>query len=89
MHTAVEHYVNSIPYGQVLSTATHISTDIEYRLVSESEMEDALARRPQAGSAERDIYASYVNELFLTKLEAPSRLEAARRASELRLLVGV
>lgn len=70
VHSAVDHYVGSIPYGQVLSTATHISTDIEFRLVTDGEMETALARRPQAGSAERDIYASYVNELFLTKLEA-------------------
>ena len=70
VHSAVDHYVDSIPFGQVLSTATHISTDIEYRLVSEREMEGALARRPQAAFAERDIYASYVNELFLTKLEA-------------------
>src|SRR5437762_3638745 len=34
VHAAVDHYVNSIPYGQVLSTATHISTDIEFRLVT-------------------------------------------------------
>ena len=96
VHAAVDHYVSSIPYGQVLSTATHISTDINFRLVSDAEMEAALARRevgrvcPQraaatqetpdgalgtdapypGGPADRDIYASYVNELFLTKLEA-------------------
>src|SRR5258706_11870952 len=28
VHAAISHYVNAIPYGQVLSTATHISTDI-------------------------------------------------------------
>jgi len=28
-----------------------------------------LARRAQAGAHERDVYASYVNELFLTELE--------------------
>ncbi|MBI2927329.1 MAG: hypothetical protein HYY24_16665 [Verrucomicrobia bacterium] len=69
---AVEHYVNAIPYGQVLSTATHISTDIDYRLVTDAEMEAALARRAQAGPAERDLYASYINELFLTELEKHS-----------------
>jgi hypothetical protein len=31
-------------------------------------MEAALARRPQAGPGERDIYAAYVNEKFLTEL---------------------
>ena len=36
----------------------------------DSEMAAAIARRGQAGPAERDCYASYVNELFLTKLEA-------------------
>jgi hypothetical protein len=32
-------------------------------------MSAALMRRAQAGPVERDIYASYVNELFLTALE--------------------
>jgi len=69
VHAAIAHYVNSIPYDQIISTATHISTDINYRLVGDSEMAAALARRSQAGSAERDIYASYINEAFLTALE--------------------
>jgi hypothetical protein len=68
--TAVSHYVNAIPYSQVLATATHLSTDIHYRVVSDSEMEAALARRNSAGPTERDIYASYINEKFLTSLEA-------------------
>ncbi len=38
VHAAVGHYVKSIPYGQVLSTATHLSTDIDYRSVSDEEM---------------------------------------------------
>jgi hypothetical protein len=61
--------VKTIPYGEVLSTATHISTDIDYRLVSDGEMERALANRPAAGKLERDIFASYVNEAFLSALE--------------------
>ena len=69
VQAAVKYYVNAIPYGQVLSIATHLSTDIRYRLVNETEMEAALIRRAQAGPAERDIYAAYVNELFLTELE--------------------
>lgn len=73
VHAAVRHYVDSIPYGQVLATATHISTDIDFRPVSDAEMEAALQRRTQAGTAERDVYASYVNELFLTELEKHGR----------------
>jgi hypothetical protein len=70
VHEALAHYVGSIPYGQILSTATHLSTDIDYRLVSDAEMEAALSRRATAGPRERDVYASYVNEAFLTALEA-------------------
>ncbi len=69
VHAAVNHYVTSIPYGQILSTATHLSTDIDYRPVSDHEMERALARRQEAGPDERDCYASYVNEAFLSALE--------------------
>jgi hypothetical protein len=69
VHEAVTHYVKSIPYSQVISTATHLSTDINYREISKDEMESALKRRGQATQAERDIYASYVNELFLSALE--------------------
>jgi hypothetical protein len=69
VHAALTHYVNAIPYGQVLSTATHISTDIDYHLVSDGEMEEALARRNRAGPRERDVYASYINEKFLGALE--------------------
>jgi len=70
VQAAIAHYVSSIPYGQIASTATHLSTDIDYRSVSDDEMAAALSRRDQAGPAERDCYASYVNEAFLTALEA-------------------
>ncbi len=70
VHDAVRHYVDSIPYGRVVSTATHISTDIDFRPVSDAEMAAALDRRDRAGISERDIYASYINEAFLTALEA-------------------
>ncbi len=69
VHAAVAHYVNAIPYDQVLATATHLSTDIDFRPVSDDAMARALSRRPQAGPEERDIYASYINEAFLTALE--------------------
>lgn len=67
--SAIQHYVDSIPYAEVISTATGISTDIDYRLPSDAEMSAALARRAQAGPAERDIYAAYIGEKFLAALE--------------------
>jgi glucuronate isomerase len=70
VHAAVNHYVENIPYDQILSTATHISTDIDLRVVSRDEMSAALLRRSQAGPKERDVYASYINEAYLQALEA-------------------
>jgi glucuronate isomerase len=70
VHAAIDHYVASIPYGEILSTATHLSTDIDYSPVTGEQMAHALARRDQAGPRERDCYASYVNEAFLSALEA-------------------
>jgi glucuronate isomerase len=69
VQAAIRHYVDQIPFDQVLATATHISTDIDFRPVDDREMTEALARREQAGPRERDLYASYVNEAFLTALE--------------------
>jgi glucuronate isomerase len=69
VRAAVEHYVARIPYGVVLSTTQHISTDFNLRAVSESEMATALAHRDNATSADRDVYASYILEAFLEVLE--------------------
>lgn len=69
VHAAIRHYVDRIPYGKVLSTAQHISTDLNLRPVSDAEMADALGRRSRAGAAERDVYASYILEAFLAELE--------------------
>jgi hypothetical protein len=70
VHAAVDHYVANIPYAEILSTATHISTDIDLQVVSKDEMCAALGRRANAGPRERDIYASYINEAYLDALEA-------------------
>lgn len=70
VHAAVAHYVASIPYDSIVSTATHLSTDIDYRDVTDDEMARALGKRSTAGPEERDIYASYINEAFLSALEA-------------------
>jgi len=69
VHEAIRWYVDQIPIEKVLSTATHLSTDLDYRLVTGEEMAAALTCRGQAGVAERDIYASYVHEAFLNGLE--------------------
>ena len=69
VQTAIQHYVAHIPYGKILSTAQHISTDIHFVSVSDEDMAEALIRRAEATPAERDIYASYILEAFLTELE--------------------
>ncbi|MHB1458827.1 MAG: hypothetical protein ACYC0V_18100 [Armatimonadota bacterium] len=68
-HEAIKHYVANIPHEQVIAMATHISTDIDFHNVSDAEMTEALKKRDSAGPEERDIYASYINEAFLTALE--------------------
>ena len=69
VHAAIDHYVANIPYDEILSVATGISTDLDLRVVSDQEMAEALARRASAGPRERDVYASYVNEAYLKALE--------------------
>ena len=73
VHSAIEHYCSKIPYGEVLGTASHLSTDINYRLVSEDEMSKALANRVNAGVWERDVYANYISELFFSELAGKDR----------------
>lgn len=70
VHAAIRHYVAAIPEDRVISTATHISTDIQFRDVTELEMESALSRRASADAADRDVYASYIQEAFLSEMEA-------------------
>ncbi len=69
VHEAVAWYVEQIPEKDIISTATHLSTDIDYRDVSDGEMAAALARRDAARPAERDTYASYIHEAFLSAFE--------------------
>jgi len=69
VHAALDHYVTHIPYAELLSTATTISTDLNLEVVSDDVMAQAVARRDHAGLRERDIYASYLNEALLSALE--------------------
>lgn len=73
VHAAVDHYVNTMAALNILSTATHISTDLDLRPVTDSEMEQALQHRECAGEVERSLYASYINEVFLSKMEESAR----------------
>ena len=66
---AIGHYCDAIPFEQIVSTAHHISTDINYTLVTDEQMQKALDNRDAAGPAERDIYASYLFESLLSELE--------------------
>jgi hypothetical protein len=68
VHDALDAYVAAIP-SNVLSTAQHISTDIDFLPVDERVMASALRRRSKAGTQERDIYASYILEGFFQRLE--------------------
>ena len=69
VHDCLDHYCAITPYDRILNTAQHFSTDFDYRQVSDAEMSKALERRAQAGPEERDIYASYIIEQYLQRLE--------------------
>jgi hypothetical protein len=69
VHEALDAYVDAIP-SNVLGTAQHVSTDIDFHSVDERMMASALRRRPRAGRQERDIYASSIVEEFFKRLEA-------------------
>ena len=50
VRAAMAHFVKELAASRVLSIATHISTDIAFRRVTDGEMESALARRAKAGT---------------------------------------
>ena len=66
---AIAHYCAAIPFERIVSTAHHVSTDINYTLVSDDQMQKALDNRSNAGPVERDTYASYLFESLLLELE--------------------
>jgi hypothetical protein len=69
VHEALAHIISVIPFDRIVGIATHLSTDVDLTAVSREQMAQAIRRRGEAGPRERDIYASYVNEAFLTALE--------------------
>lgn len=70
VNAAISHYVKRIPYDKVISAASHLSTDITYRSVTEDEMVRALKNRAHATAVERDIYANYIFEKFLDAVQS-------------------
>ena len=75
VYAAMAHYVDRIPFARVLSTAQHLSTDLDLHDVTEAEMAAALRHREQASEADRDIYASFILGAFLSAVEQkPQRL---------------
>ncbi|GMW01882.1 MAG: hypothetical protein AMXMBFR84_30180 [Candidatus Hydrogenedentota bacterium] len=70
IHEAVHEYVRNIAETGVLTTAAHLSTDLDLRAVDDDKMAAALRNRSRATEAERSIYASYIQEAFLSSLEA-------------------
>ena len=79
VHTALEAYGTQIPYGQVLTFANHLSTDITYREVGKEEMAVALAQRKRAMAGNegcsrlpfsvRDVFSNYLLNELLAELE--------------------
>ena len=65
----MNHYLSVVPIEKIVSSAQHVSTDINYSLVTDEQMQQALDNRANAGEKERDVYASYLFELFLSEME--------------------
>ena len=70
---AMRHYVELIPFGEILAVPQSLSTDIRYRIVTDEQMQAALDRRGSAGVQERDTYSSFLLELFLAEVERRNR----------------
>ena len=66
---AIHHYITHIPFDKIANMTSHFSTDIHYREVTADEMKEALLHRDCAGEWERDVYANYINQNFLSALE--------------------
>jgi hypothetical protein len=61
-------YVAGMP-GDIVSTAHHFSTDVDFSEPDAGRAKAALRRRGRAGKEERDTYASWVQEAFYRHFE--------------------
>lgn len=69
VNEAMKSYCRTIPFERVTSTANYVSGSINYMVVTDAQMQQALNNRDHAGAGERDIYASYLFEAYLNELE--------------------
>jgi hypothetical protein len=67
---ALDYYISKIPFNEIHGLPSHYSTDILYRNVGKKEMAAAIKKRAKAGPEERDVYANYVFDVFLSKMNA-------------------
>ena len=66
VEAAMTHFFDKVPWDGIINMASHLSCDLTYRDVTAKEMETALKNRKNAGPDERDIFANYVFNSFLT-----------------------
>jgi len=70
LDVAMKHYVDAMPYDQLLYAATHYSSGYNYRKISREEMERALANRENATVEDGEIYANYLYRKYLDTMLA-------------------
>jgi len=70
VHAALIHYLDRTPYDEIVSIASGLSSDIDYRRVTDAEMTAALAKRGIAGPEEQNVYASYIFYAYLDAYQA-------------------
>jgi hypothetical protein len=68
VHAALDHFVAELP-SDALTLNSSVSTEIDYYVPTDEQMEAALHRRAVAGEQELNTYASYLNEHLLSRLE--------------------
>lgn len=62
---ALDAYCAAIPFDEVRSIATSVSTAVDFRFVTREEMIASMANRENATERDRDVYMNYItDELF-------------------------
>lgn len=69
VYTAMDHYFNVIPFKKLVYAGSHWSADLHYRRVSEEEMIDALSKRDYATPLEEEVYANFLQQLYLEGMQ--------------------
>ena len=69
LRAAVSHYCELLPYSHIVATAQHLSTDIDYDVYTDEDINAALSNRAHAHQVEQNAYASSILNIFLDELE--------------------